>query len=63
LKVLVIPLCKKVKDKVKAHGKIWNAVKNVDGETHLETLVPVHKGGYPYSMWVVEGKHCKLERV
>jgi hypothetical protein len=62
MKVKVIPLCKKVKDKVKAHGEIWNAIA-WDGERqHLETIMAVHKGGHPYSMWVTP-KQARIEKV
>jgi hypothetical protein len=61
-KVKVIPLSTKMRNKVKEHGDIWECGGvQPDGRVMISTLKPVHKGGHPYSVWVIQNKDCKLE--
>lgn len=63
-KVKVIPLSTKMRQKVKQYGEIWiTNGKQEDGRFSISTTIPVHKGGHPYSVWIVDGKDCKLERI
>lgn len=63
MKVQVLPRGKKMKEKVKQYGPIWQAVvfDPAKGRTCIQTLQPVHKGGYPYTCWVSDND-CLIER-
>jgi hypothetical protein len=60
----IIPLSKKMREKVKQHGKVWWVRAKTDDEIRLSpdkrwslrTLGAVHAGGYPYELWALPGK-------
>lgn len=66
MKVKVIPLSKKMKDKVNQHGDIWNLKLRdfLSNRVSLETLEGVHnKGTEPYAVWCTLGVDVKIEEI
>ena len=70
----IIPLGKKMREKVRQHGKIWwvrhrpadeyaSVNKMLADKTwHLRTLQPVHNGGHPYELWAECGRDFRFAK-
>lgn len=67
--VKIIPLSKKMKDRVSNHGKLMRVIRVdncvIDGlqfDLLLESLNNTFSGGQKYSCWIKLGRDCLLEK-
>jgi hypothetical protein len=60
--IVIKPLTKKMKDKIKQFGNIWR-ISNLSDDPNkimIETMGIVHCGKYPYSRWVIIGVDIEI---
>lgn len=66
-KLKVTPLTKKMKERVRLHGEVWETDDDSIGpgsEISIRTTVMAHRAGeqqYPYSRWIKVGVDCHVE--
>lgn len=61
MRIRIKGISRKMKNKIKEHGDIWN-LKTILGDYRMiETLKPVHnEGKYPYGIWAKLGEDIEV---